>query len=157
MVRAISNKNGDSSVGLRSEFTPVAATKMLPLVRSIVADIIQLSHVIEVRRERLRGIDALPATSDHPDYRDELSDIRGSLADDEHRLEACLSELLSLGLEAHLPFDGSVDFPAVLNRRQVRLCWQPEDQQVDHWHEIGQTKEQRQKIGAQQFGVESLN
>lgn len=130
---------------------------MLPLVRHIVSDILLLSHAIEVQRERLRGIDALPATIDQPDYRDELSDIRTSLIHDEQRLAACYSELSSLGLEAHTPFDGSVDFPAVMNRRRVRLCWHPDDEQVDHWHEIGQTKEQRQKIGAQQFGHESLN
>lgn len=130
---------------------------MLPLVRRIVADIIQLSKAIEVQRERLRGIDALPGTSDQPEYRDELSDIRGSLEHDEQRLAACYSELSSLGLEAHTPFDGSVDFPAVINRRQIRLCWQPEDERVDHWHEVGQTKDQRQKIGPQQFGAESLN
>lgn len=157
MVRAISDKNDDSTVRVQSEFTPNAATKMLPLVRRIVADIMQLSHSIEVQRERLRGIDALPETSEQPEYRDELTDIRGSLANDEQRLEACYGELASLGLEAHVPFDGSVDFPAIMNRRHVRLCWQPEDEQVEHWHEIGQTKDQRQKIGTQQFDVESLN
>ena len=157
MVRAVSDKNNDPKVGIRTEFTPIAATKMLPLVRRIVADIIQLSHSIDVQREQLRGIDALPETIDQPDYREELSDIRGSLADDEQRLEACNSELLALGLQAHVPFDGSVDFPAVMNRRSVRLCWQPEDDSVEHWHEVGQSKDQRKKIDAQKFGVESLN
>lgn len=157
MVRAISDKNNDSTVGIQTEFTPVAATKMLPLVRSIVADITQLSRSIDVQREQLRGVDALPETIDQPNYREELSDIRGSLAEDEQRLAACLSELSALGLQAHIPFDGSVDFPAIMNRRSIQLCWQPEDDQVDHWHEVGQSKDERKKVDAQMFGVESLN
>jgi len=155
MVRAISNN--DSTAGNRAAFTPSVATKMLPLVRLIVADMMRLSDSIDVHRERLREIDELPETIDQPDYRDELSDIRGSLVDDELRLEACLSELSALGLQAHVPFDGSVDFPAVMNRRRVRLCWHPGDAQVEHWHEVGQSKDQRQKIDPLKFGAESLN
>ncbi len=157
MVRAISDKNNDSTVGTRSEFTPTAATKMLPLVRLIVQDMVRLSHSIEAQREQLGEIDRLPQTIDQPDYQEELIDIRGSLADDEQRLDACLNELSALGLEAHFPVDGSVDFPAVLNRRPVRLCWHPQDESVEYWHEVGQSKEERKKIDPTKFGVESLN
>ena len=157
MVRAISDKNNDSTVGTRSEFTPTAATKMLPLVRLIVQDMVRLSHSIEAQREQLGEIDRLPQTIEQPDYQEELIDIRGSLADDEQRLDACLNELSALGLEVHFPVDGSVDFPAVLNRRPVRLCWHPQDESVEYWHEVGQSKEERKKIDPTKFGVESLN
>lgn len=130
---------------------------MLPLVRRIVADILRLSGSIDAQREQLRGIDKLTATIDQPDYREELSDIRGSLAEDEHRLEGCFSELAALGLEVHQPFDGSIDFPAILNRRSIRLCWRPEDERVEHWHEIGQSVKDREKIDPSKFGLESLN
>lgn len=157
MVRAISDKNNGPTAGTPTEFTPSAATQMLPLVRRIVDDMIRLSRSIAAQREQLRVIDELPETIDQPDYREELSDIRGSLADDEQRLANCLSELSALGLAAHLPFDGSVDFPAVVNRRRVQLCWQPDDSQVEYWHEIGQSKQERKKIDPKKFGVESLN
>ncbi len=157
MVRAISDNNNDSTSGHRSAFTPRSATLMLPLVRRIAADMIQLSRSIDAQREQLRGIDKLPETIDQADYREELSDIRGSLVDDERRLEVCISELTALGLEAHQPFDGSIDFPAVLNRRRVQLCWHPEDERVEHWHEVGTSAEERQKIDPAKFGLESLN
>lgn len=130
---------------------------MLPLVRQIMADIARISEAITAQREQLRGIDQLPETMDAPDYREEVSDIRRSLEEDEQRLDQCLSELTALGLEAHMPFDGTVDFPAVLNRRDVRLCWHPDDERVEYWHEVGQRKEERKKIDPQKFGVESLN
>lgn len=130
---------------------------MLPLVRRIVEDMIQLSDSIGAQREQLREIDNLPETIDQPNYQEELTDIRGSLAEDEQRLEDCRSELTALGLETHHPFDGSIDFPAFLNRRQVRLCWHPDDKQVEYWHEIGKSVTERQKIDSSKFGQGSLN
>ncbi len=155
MVRAISDNN-DPTAGHDSAFTPCSATKMLPLVRRIVADIVQLSDSIDAQRAQLSEIDKLAATIDQPNYREELSDIRGSLASDERRLEVCFSELAALGLEAHQPFDGSIDFPAMLNRRQVHLCWRPEDERVEHWHEVGKSMD-RTKVDPKKFGAESLN
>jgi hypothetical protein len=156
MVRAISNNN-DPKPGVRSEFTPTSATKMLPLVRRIAADMLHLTHAIAAQREQIREIDQLPETSEHVDYQDELSDIRGTLADDEKRLDDCRRELSSLGLEAHVPFDGAIDFPSILNRRRVQLCWHPEDDRVEHWHEAGQPRQDRKKIGSLEFGVSSHN
>lgn len=155
MVRAI--RDDSDSIPARGEFTPNSATRMLPLLRRIVADMVRLTRSIDAQREQLRGIDQLPETIDRPNYREEVSDIRGSLAQDEQRLHECRSELAALGVESHQPFDGSVDFPAVVNRRRVRLCWTPGDERVEHWHEVGQPACERKKVDAQKFGAESLN
>lgn len=153
MVRAI--RNNDPASHVRTEFTPSSATKMLPLVRRIAAEMLELTRVIASQREQLRGIDQLPETMAQSEYRDEVSDIRGSLADDEKRLDDCRRELSSLGLESHVPFDGAIDFPTILNRRRVQLCWIPEDDRVEYWHEVGQSRHDRKKIGTQEFGVGS--
>lgn len=145
MVRAI-NDNAKTCLRPRGEFTAIQATEMLPLVRHIVGDLVQLHESIKAQREQLRGVDALAQTMDVPNYREELSDVRGTLAEDERRWEACLAELAYLGVEVHEPFDGFVDFPAVINRRQVRLCWQIADKSVEYWHEPGQSTSQRQKL-----------
>ena len=155
MVRAIRDNN-DSTAGA-VHFTPSSATIMLPLVRRIVADLIRLNEAIESQKEQLKGIDRLPETIERTDYQEELRDIRASLSDDQKRLQVCLGELAALGLEPHLPIDGGVDFPAMLNRRRVRLCWHPDDERVDHWHEPGQSSDSRQKVDPQSFGQESLN
>ncbi len=142
MVRAISDN--DSTNPSITSFTASSATQMLPLVSRIVDDLLRLDHSIQAQREQLSGIDKLSSTIDHTDYKEELSDIRGSLVHDQQEFETVLTELTSLGVSPHLPFDGSVDFPTQLNRRHVRLCWQPGDERVEYWHEIGENRERRQ-------------
>ena len=92
-----------------------------------------------------------------PDYQEELSDIRDSLAEDQQRLDDCFAELISLGVEPHLPFSGTIDFPAEWNRRPIRLCWRPGDEEVMYFHEPGQEPSERKKIDPKWFGAESLN
>ena len=116
---------------------------MLPLVRRIVVDMVEISRSIEAQREQLRGIDSIAETIEDPTYQEELSDVRGSLAEDEQKLAACMSELTALGLHPHLPIDGFVDFPAVMNRRSVCLCWHPDDNEVLYWHEVDQPSSRR--------------
>ena len=155
MVRALSDNN-DSTAG-EVHFTPRRATQMLPLVRRIVADILRLNQSITLQREQIKGIDHLPETISQADYQEELRDIRASLEADEQRLESCLNELNALGIEPHQPLDGTIDFPAVMNRRRVWLCWHPDDERVEHWHESGQSADQRKKIESHSFGHESVN
>ena len=130
---------------------------MLPLVRQIAKDMLELTESIAAQREQLRGIDQISETMQRSDYQEEVSDIRGTLAEEEKRLDECRRELAALGVETHVPFDGAIDFPSVLNRRRVRLCWLPEDHSVQFWHEIGQTMRDRQEIGSLQFGSASRN
>jgi len=148
MVRAISDNNNDSTKKSFANFTTTSATRMLPLVRKIVDDLLRLDHAIKAQSEQLRGVDELEATIDQTDYQEELSDIRFTLDIDQRKFEAYLSELQSLGLQVHLPFDGSVDFPSEMNRCQIRLCWHPGDDRVEYWHAIGQPTEQRRKLAA---------
>lgn len=128
---------------------------MLPLVRRIVQDMLELNRSIAAQREQLRGIDQVSEEMQQANYQEEVSDIRGTLAEEEKRLDDCQRELTSLGVEAHVPFDGTIDFPSVLNRRRVQLCWMPDDESVQFWHEIGQTLQDRQKVGSHQFGSSS--
>ncbi len=155
MVWVVSNSS-DSTAGDELHFTPDRATEMLPLVRSIVADITRLSESIDRQREQIRGIDNLPETIEHADYQDEIRDIRASVDSDQRRLQICVDELTALGVEAHEPIDGFVDFPAVMNRRRVLLCWHFDDERVSHWHEPGQSPGLRERIESQTFGLESF-
>ncbi|QDT04657.1 hypothetical protein K227x_30510 [Rubripirellula lacrimiformis] len=153
MVRAIHHSQDNSSGKLASAFTPSAATRTLPLVRRIMAELIDLDESIKAQQEQLRGVDDLVETIDHKPYLDELSDVRGSLEDDVRRMQSCIDELASFGVQVHQPFDGSVDFPALLNRRPVQLCWHPADDKVEHWHEVGQSSKDRQKLDAATVGM----
>jgi hypothetical protein len=146
MVRAIQKSDEQSPSKVGEPFTVDTASKTLPLVRRIVADMKMLNETVERQRERLRVIDRLADTIDQPEHQEELADIRGSLQGEEEQLAACVRELNALGLEPHMPFDGCVDFPAVINRRAVCLCWHPDDEGVEYWHEMGQSPALRQKL-----------
>jgi hypothetical protein len=146
MVRAIHNSDEHSPSKVGEPFTVDTAARMLPLVRRIMADMERLNETVQRQRERLSVIDQLPDTIDQPDYQEELADIRGSMESEELQLKACIRELNALGLEPHMPFDGSVDFPAVINRRAVCLCWHPDDESVEYWHEMGEGFSERQKL-----------
>jgi hypothetical protein len=157
MVRAISDNGNESTERSGNSFTASSATDMLPLVRRIVDDLLRLDRAIKAQREQLKGVDQLTGTIEQSDYQDELSDIRGSLDDDQRRFETCLGELTSLGINPHLPFDGSVDFPTELNRRAVRLCWQPGEERVEYWHEVGASKDRRRKLRSESQELDSLS
>ncbi len=127
-------------------FTPSGASKTLPLVRRIVSELMGLQSLIDAQREQLRGIDALTETIDSRTYQEEVEDVRDSLEDDQQQMQACIDELESFGVVVHEPFDGFVDFPAVLNRRPIRLCWHPADERVNHYHELHQSPSDRKKL-----------
>ena len=146
MVRAIQNSDEHLPPKVGEPFTVETATATLPLVKRIVADMERLHKTVERQRERLSVIDHLQDTTDQPDYQEELADIRSSMQDEEQQLADCIRELNALGLEPHMPFDGSVDFPAVINRRAVCLCWHADDEGVEYWHEMGEPSSARQKL-----------
>ncbi len=145
MVRAIGNNPG-STPSRDRVFTPTQATAMLPLVSRIAADLTLLNQSIRTQRAQIREIDRMAATIQIADYRDELGDIRASLAADESSFESCVAELASLGVILHDPIDGGVDFPGVLNRRRVRFCWSPGEVEVEFWHETEEPCSARQAL-----------
>jgi hypothetical protein len=160
MVHAVGNDN-DATLEPRRVFTAGGATKMLPLVRRIVSDLVRLNRSVLNQREQLSGVDCVEQPSEHASYQDELTDMRHSLQDAETDLAACEAELSALGVSVHHPIDGSVDFPAVINRRPVQLCWRPGEETVCHWHESDSDAERgsakRHRIQQPDHGTESLN
>ena len=146
MVRAIKNNDSEASPVVKMTYTPARATRTLPFVRRVVKDLMNLRSSIDRQRVQLAGISQMSETIDQAAYRDELTDMHQSLTSDEIRFNECISELDAIGAVPHDPFDGTVDFPALLNRRPIRLCWQPGDEKVEYWHEIGEPAKDRKKI-----------
>jgi hypothetical protein len=55
-------------------------------------------------------------------------------------------ELKDLGVELKDYFVGLVDFPSVMENREVYLCWRFDESDVAHWHEIDAGFSGRQPI-----------
>ena len=112
------------------------ANRALPLVRAIVADIVNLARGISDRRHHLDYLlpDSRRGSSDP--YTEELQEVQLQLDREQARLADYAAELGELGVELKDAGTGLVDFPALMNGRIVYLCWQLGEPQVGHWHDL---------------------
>ncbi len=132
----------------RSEqvFTAESASKVLPLVSSIVREMTEIHGQMKHQRAQLSGLDEIRLTIESDAYEDEVNDVRKSLEETEQQFDACCCELKELGVNPHDPFDGSVDFPAIYNRRLVSLCWTYGEDRIAHWHELSEAGKIRREL-----------
>jgi hypothetical protein len=126
--KAVSPRAAKESKG-HKVFTVETAHRALPLVRRIVIDIVrQYFMLVEAQKayqELLRHgpSDALEAARDH----------RQTVAG---RLSELTDELDMIGCELKDYEVGLVDFPAVMDGREVYLCWKLGEETIDYWHEV---------------------
>ncbi len=62
------------------------------------------------------------------------------------QIEEGVDEILDQGIIVRDATLGLVDFPSLLNDRDVYLCWIGGEKRVDYWHEIDQGFSHRQPI-----------
>ncbi len=102
---------------MAKRFTRADAHKALPLVTSIVRDIVELQTDLDGRRERLgelrvsrKGPRQRPETDP---YEEEFRQMEDELLTDDGRLRGYCDELTKLGIELRDPKVGAVEFPTV--------------------------------------------
>ncbi|MFA5059962.1 MAG: DUF2203 domain-containing protein [Candidatus Omnitrophota bacterium] len=100
-------------------FTPQEANKRLPLVKQIVEDILS-------KGRKLKALGLLEPTSS---VRAESQ----ALIDD---IETLMLELQELGCSfKDWNFEiGLVDFPALIDEKEVLLCWRSDERSVEWYH-----------------------
>lgn len=103
-------------------FTPNEAIKTLPLVRKIVEDILNEGRELKLLAEDLDGkVEGNPKVQYHlqniQKYIDELSEI------------GCFYKDWNFNL-------GLVDFPAIINGKEVFLCWKSDEDSIRYYHDI---------------------
>ncbi len=121
-------------------FTPEQANSALPLVQRIVTDIVaqyqQLEH-LQKRRQKLSS----------QERADDISALDSLAAQGAKRLNDLIDEIKLIGCELKDWTLGLVDFPAILDGREVYLCWKLGEKQISHWHETHAGMIGRQPIG----------
>ena len=102
---------------LTKRFTRAEAHKSLPLVTSIVRDIVELQTDLDDRRERIgelrvsrKGPRQRPETDP---YEEEFRQMEDDLLTDDGRLRGYFEELTKLGINLRDPKSGAVEFPTV--------------------------------------------
>lgn len=114
-------------------YTVEQANATLPLVRRIVEDLVA-AH--QRWRERILEFDLLASTvrADSPDGRaTQLEREAQGLARD---IDGFERELASLGIALKDRRLGLIDFPAVVDGREVWLCWRLGEPDIRFYHEL---------------------
>lgn len=127
-------------------FTLDQANSALPLVRRIASDIVaqyqQLEH-LQRKRERLSKQD-----KSKQDKTDERRGLDSLAVQGSQRLKDLIDEIKLIGCEPKDWVNGLIDFPALLDGREVYLCWRLGEEQVSHWHETHAGTMGRQPVDA---------
>jgi hypothetical protein len=129
----------------RKLFTLAEANGMLPLVRSIVRDVRELADVMRERQERFAAALARQQSGTTDVYDEETLQAQNDLAREAAKMEEFLDELRKLGVELK-GWDGLVDFPALMDGREVYLCWRYGEDEITHWLELDAGFAGRQKL-----------
>ena len=112
-------------------FTAEEATRMLPLVKKIVSDILRTGQLIQaIQAGEDAGAESLESCVE--------------------RMNNLMSELSELGCQfKDWNFEiGLVDFPAIIDNREVFLCWRSDEDGIQYYHGINDGFVGRQRIPA---------
>lgn len=129
-------------------FTVEQANACLPLVRSIVADMVSLARELMDRRQRLDQLAHGRKAREEDFYGDELRQMEEELEKDLERLNGYADELIELGVEPKGATEGLVDFPSMMDGKLVYLCWKYNEPEVLYWHTLESGFAGRQSLTA---------
>lgn len=106
----------------KKHFTPAGAAKTLPLVKRVVADILNLSHEIRAMATLLDE-----EAQGHPQIEQMMDQLRNYFSE--------LEELGCFYKDWNFSI-GLVDFPAIIDGQEVLLCWRSDEPEIRYYHEI---------------------
>jgi hypothetical protein len=116
-------------------YTVPQANATLPLVSAIVRDITVLAEDLQERQARVMRVIPEQRGSDAA-HREELDSVKQDLIRDFEKMKTYERELAQLGVELKDYRTGLIDFPALINEREVYLCWRLGEPEVAFWHEL---------------------
>lgn len=110
-------------------FSVAEARRLLPAVRSLTGKMIELSQRLEGFREGIRELSEKSASNaggpEGTAYIEVLIALR-----------ACIGQIQDLGILVKGVQDGLVDFPHLMDGREVYLCWKYGEDDIRFWHEV---------------------
>ena len=93
-----------------------------------------LTTLAEQRAELIRLRDQV--TADDKPEAEELRRVRLRMQGLVDQMAAGVARIEELGVTLRDIPDGLIDFPALVNGRQVWLCWRRGEDAVEHWHPV---------------------
>lgn len=147
--------DGKSNSMSKKHFTVESANHTLPLVKAVVGDIVRQYQEIQERKDRLariRPAEGSKKAATDSMYAEELQNVEEELEKEVGKLQEYVLELHSLGVEIKDFQKGLVDFPALIDGREVYLCWKLGEPEVAFWHELDAGFQGRQSLLAGSLG-----
>ncbi|MBL8865127.1 MAG: DUF2203 family protein [Gemmataceae bacterium] len=127
------------------------ARRMLPLVRSIVTDIVTTAEQIQTLAPEQATLDEYRRSLTWAS-RERRYAVTDAIANAERSLDGAVRELDTLGVSLVDGRQGQVDFPTRINGRPAAYSWRLGEEALDYWRYAGE--ENRRPIPAEwQHGV----
>jgi hypothetical protein len=123
----------ETSGNAGSVLTWATAQSMLPLVRQIVGDLVQLGGRLAQLQFEKNRLDRERLSLDWPGRRRRYQ-VTEDVARAEARLQEARAELDGLGVALIDEEMGQVGFPTIVNNRRAYFSWRPSDEAIDFWH-----------------------
>ncbi len=115
------------------QFTLAEANAMLPLVRSIAADIREVFCSVIGRRTDLHRMLRKGSLSSGRLYDDEIAESRADLQQEYDQIWKYREELESLGVILRRPETGHIEFPTMLYGHEAFFSWHVDDISIRFW------------------------
>ena len=126
-------------------FTLDEASRALPLVRSIVTDLVSEFRALRTAGRERRSLEAEGAGAAGERRSASLAEAVNAAS---ARVEGYLRELAALGLEVRDLELGLVDFPTLMGPEPAFLCWRLGEPTIAFWHSADKGHTERQPIDA---------
>jgi hypothetical protein len=117
-------------------FTLDEATALLPTVRPLLEEIINLRARLERTERDLVSLHWKARTNGHASQEGSFGEGSTARTALMAEINSRLNTLRELGVEVKDPATGLIDFPALREGRTVYLCWRLGEPSIDYWHEL---------------------
>ncbi len=112
----------------QTHYTREEARALLPSIRKWLKRLTQLRGELEQREKRLEGLSELGKDTGGPivtAWVRALAELKSILLEF-HRREIQVKDLDR----------GLIDFPAIIDDREVFLCWEQDEDDIEFWHDL---------------------
>ena len=116
--------------------------KMLPLVRHIVSDLLDVEQTLGGLLWEQGGLERNRRELTWPE-RERRYFLSDEVAKAEQRRKDAVSELKELGVQVLDTAHGRVGFPTIVNTKPAFFSWKPDEADIEYWHFAGDDERRR--------------
>lgn len=123
------------------------ANEVLPQVRDLTGRVVDLSNQLPDLQDQLRIAEYSSRRANSSEAeRDAFREAAAALRAAEDEMLRVIRSLRDMGVELKDPWIGLVDFLSYHRGELVELCWKLGEDEVCHWHRIGEGYAGRKRI-----------